>query len=97
MFLFSVIVLFSLRQYLDLHSDFPLGIFSGEGKIYCYANFSIVFGPTFRGGGGGQTAWKKASFLFVHPLKQLDSETLYLQTDFYDVQFRISLSEIYFY
>ena len=37
------------------YSGFLPGIFSGEGKIYCYANFfcyanfSIVFGPNFRG------------------------------------------------
>ena len=41
---------------------FLLGIFSGGGKIYCYANFfcyAIVFGPNFREGqkfSGGQTA-----------------------------------------
>ena len=41
---------------------FPLGIFSGGGGIYYYANFfcyAIVFGPNFREGqkfSGGQTA-----------------------------------------
>ena len=37
------------------YSGFLPGIFSGGGKIYCYANFSIVFGPNFKEGGGGKS------------------------------------------
>ena len=44
--------------------------FSG-GKIYCYANFSIVFGPNFgvqkslKGGGGQSQQLGLLSFMFL--------------------------------
>ena len=59
-------VLLKVDILLDLlsHAGFLSGFFSGGGKIYCfsnfycYANFSIIFGPNFTGdkglaGGGG--------------------------------------------
>ena len=53
------------------NTGFLLGIFSGEiycyANLFCYANFSIVFGPNFRGGGqtvsGGHPCGREPNIL----------------------------------
>ena len=51
------LIIVGIRALLLRGSGFLAEIFFlGGGKIYCYANFSIVFGPNFKGANspGGQ-------------------------------------------